>query len=221
MAKYMQKIMYVLLGFVALGIAVSISGCGDVQPAVANLPEAKLKAVKEHVPDVVTVPAGTPLTVRMVEGISSGQNHVGDTVLLALDQSLVVNGRVVAIEGSEVLGRVTQVEDAGRVTGTASIAFTLVQLKRDGGTYPLETDNVVSQAQSTKGRDAATIGGAAGIGTAIGGVLGGKKGAIIGAGAGGAAGTGVVLATHGKEMEVPAGTRFSFLLSRPIAVQMP
>jgi hypothetical protein len=219
MAKFLQKSMHVLLGFVVWGIAVSISGCGDVQPAAA-LPGAKIKPVKVHI-DVVTVPAGTPLNVRMIEGISSGQSHMGDTVLLALDQPLVVNGRVVASEGSEVLGRVTQVEDAGRVTGTASIAFALVQLKRDGDTYPLETGNVSSEAQSTKGRDAVTIGGAAGIGTAIGGVLGGKKGAIIGAGAGGAAGTGVVLATRGKEIEIPAGTRFSFLLSRSIEVKMP
>lgn len=178
------------------------------------------KPVKVRVLDVVTMPAGTLLKVRVVQSISSAKNQVGDTFLLALDQPLVVDGRIIAGEGSEVLGRVVQVEEGGRVKGRAQIQFTLVQLKSGNGTYPLVTGNVFSQAQSTKGRDALTIGGGAGVGAAIGGILGGKKGAVIGGGAGGAAGTGVVLATRGKEIGISSGARFSFLLSRSVEVQM-
>ena len=139
------------------------------------------KPVKVRVLDVVTMPAGTLLKVSVVQSISSGKNQVGDTFLLALDQPLVVDGRTIASAGSEVLGRVVQVGEGGRVKARAQIEFTLVQLKSDKGTYALVTGNVFSQAQSAKKRDALTIGGGAGVGAAIGGILGGEKGAVIGA----------------------------------------
>lgn len=182
--------------------------------------KAASKPVKVRVLDLVTVPAGTSLKVRVVQGISSGQNNVGETFLLALDQPLVIEGRTIAGVGSELLGRVVQVDEGGRVKGSARIEFTLVQLKTGSRTYAIATGNVFSQAQSTKKRDALTIGGGAGVGAAIGGLLGGKKGAAIGGGAGGAAGTGVVLATRGKQIGIPSGSRFSFVLNRPLEVQM-
>jgi hypothetical protein len=178
------------------------------------------KPVKVRVLDVVAVPAGTSLKVRVVESIGSGQNQVGDTFGLLLDQPLVVNGRTIASAGSEILGKVTQVADAGRVKGRAMIEFTLIELKPGKHAYPLVTDNYLSQAQSTKKSDAITIGGGTGVGAAIGGILGGKKGAIIGGGVGGAAGTGVVLATQGKDVAIPSGSLFNFVLSQSFDVDM-
>jgi len=182
--------------------------------------KASSKPVKVRVVGVVTVPAGTPLKVRLVESIGSGQNQVGDTVYLVLDEPVVVNGRTVADEGTRVLGRVTQANSAGRVKGRGEIEFTLVQLAPGARTYPLATESLLFQAQGTKKRDALTIGGGAGIGAAIGGLLGGKKGAIIGGTAGGAAGTGVVLATRGGEIDIASGTRFGFSLTQPVEVLM-
>jgi len=182
--------------------------------------KAVSKPVKVRVLDVVTVPTGTPITVRVLTGIGSGQSHAGDTFGLALDEPLVVANRTVAAEGSDVLGRVTQAQDAGRVQGRAVIEFTLIELKAGTRAYPLVTGNALLQGESTKGRDVLTIAGGTGLGAAIGGIVGGKKGAIIGAGAGGAAGTGVVLAGRGKAINIGPGARFTLYLSEPVAVQM-
>jgi len=63
--------------------------------------------------------------------------------------------------------------------------------------------------------------GAGAVGGAIlGGILGGKKGAAKGAIAGGAAGTGVVLATKGKEVTVNEGTDVTATLAQPMTLRV-
>ena len=78
-------------------------------------------------------------------------------------------------------------------------------------------------AAPTKGRDAKTIGlpAAAGGGVLIGALVGGKKGAAIGAGIGACAGTAAVLATPGKPVVWPEGTRLAFAVGRDIDARVP
>ncbi|MBI2952652.1 IPT/TIG domain-containing protein [bacterium] len=170
--------------------------------------------------EVLVLPAGTSLKVRATDGVSSGRNQAGDTFRLTLDQPLVINGRTVAPAGSQVVGRVTEAKGAGRVSGRAELGFTLVELKLGQRACPIVTDAFHAQARSTKKRDAATIGGGAGLGAVIGGIAGGKKGAAIGATLGGAAGTGVAVSTRGKEVEVSSGARFTFRLKQPVEMEM-
>ena len=54
----------------------------------------------------------------------------------------------------------------------------------------------------------------------IGAILGGGGGAAKGAAIGGAGGTGVVLATRGHEVRVPAGTNLIVRLESPITVRV-
>jgi hypothetical protein len=71
-----------------------------------------------------------------------------------------------------------------------------------------------------KGEDATKIGIGAGAGAVIGGLLGGKDGAAKGAAIGGAGGTGVVLATRGKEMRLAPGADVTSQLSAPLTVRV-
>ena len=57
----------------------------------------------------------------------------------------------------------------------------------------------------------------AGAGALVGGAIGGGSGAAVGAVAGGA---GTVLATKGKEVEIPSGTVVSVLVQDPITVRV-
>jgi hypothetical protein len=77
---------------------------------------------------------------------------------------------------------------------------------------PIVTESVVAEAEGTRGRDAAVVGGAAGIGAAIGAIAGGKKGAAIGTVVGAGSGTGAVLATKGNEVEFGSESRVKFTL---------
>ena len=84
----------------------------------------------------------------------------------------------------------------------------------------MQTDPIPIQAEGTKGRDTAVIGGAAGVGALIGGIVGGKKGAAIGAATGGGAGTAGVLMTKGKEVELSPEQQFSFRLQQDLEVKL-
>ena len=65
----------------------------------------------------VRVPAGTQLVVRMIDGVNSKTNHVGDTFSASLEEPLDVSGTVVARRGARVYGKLEQVKSAGKIKG--------------------------------------------------------------------------------------------------------
>lgn len=170
-------------------------------------------------PRKVTVPAGTLLTVRLTETISTEKNQPGDTFTATLDQPLIVEGLVLAERGARVQGRVLEIERAGRVRGLASLKIHLVRLHTaDGQDVEIQTEPFGKTAEATTREDALKVGAGAAIGAAIGAIAGGGKGAAVGAGAGGAAGTGTVLATRGKPAVLASETRLSFRLQEPVTL---
>lgn len=170
-------------------------------------------------PQTVTLAAGTAITVRVNETLSTNTNYPGDTFTASLANQIVVNGFVIADRGSRVIGKVVRADKAGRVKGTAELALTLTEIHTtDGQTVRIETAPWDQQGPTSKKRDAAEMAGGAALGAIIGAIAGGGKGAAIGAGAGGAAGTGAVLTTRGKAAEIPAETRLTFALSNNVSV---
>ncbi|MBI1895660.1 MAG: hypothetical protein HYS04_03845 [Acidobacteria bacterium] len=167
----------------------------------------------------VTIPAGTLVSVRVDQAISSEHNQPGDSFRASLDAPLVIEGFVVAERGARVQGRVAEVDKGGRVRGLAQLALELTSITTaDGQRVNIKTETFSRQAERERGRDAAKVGAAAGIGAAIGAIAGGGKGAAIGAAVGGAAGTGGVMATRGKAAELPAETRVRFRLAQPVTI---
>jgi hypothetical protein len=67
-------------------------------------------------------------------------------------------------------------------------------------------------------RNAEFIGGDAGA--LIGGLAGGGKGALIGAAAGAGAGTGAAAYTGKQDVRLPAETRMSFRLTKPVTISV-
>jgi hypothetical protein len=192
-----------------------------VTPAPSVFPTYKLPPPPEPKPEPrsVTIPAGTLITVRLNQPLSTARNSEGDAFTATLDQPLVVNGLVIAERGSRQMGKVSVAEAAGRVKGRAALSLELVTLNTaDGQSVGIATETFRHEAESTAGRDVAKAGVLTGIGAAIGAIAGGGKGAAIGAAAGGAAGAGTVLATRGKEARLPAETRISFRLKQPVTL---
>lgn len=183
-------------------------------PAPAAPRSAPAPAPAPAPPRVVAIPAGTTLSVILSTALSSASNKAGDTFTGNLAEPVVVNGKTVLAKGTSVAGKVVAAEGSGRVSGKATMSLTLTSATVGGKTISLNTNNLSAEAESTKGRDAAVIGGGAGVGAAIGAIAGGKKGAAIGAAVGGGAGTGTVLATKGKEVEFAAESRLDFVLDQ-------
>lgn len=167
----------------------------------------------------VTMPSGTLIPVRIIETLSSDRNKPGDTFTASLDQDLVVDGFVIADRGARADGKIVETQAAGRVKGLSSLAVELTQIvTSDGQRIDIQTDSFTKAGQSSKGTDAAKVGGAAAIGAAIGAIAGGGKGAGIGAIIGGSAGTGTVLATRGKAAVLSSETQISFRLRDSVTI---
>ena len=169
--------------------------------------------------DAVTLPEGTPLTVRTTIALSTNTQEAGQTFTAHLEQPLVHGGREIVPKGAEVEGKIVEADKGGRVEGRASLAVQLTRLHTAGGeVVEISTSTITRQAKATKGKDAAKIGIGSGVGAAIGAIAGGGKGTAIGAAAGAGAGTGVVLATRGDPAVIPSETVLNFELRAPVTV---
>jgi hypothetical protein len=157
-----------------------------------------------------TIPAGTHISVRVGQELSSGTAKVGDRFDATLARDLVVGGKTVARAGSAARGKVTLAKSSGRLHAPGQISVRLTSIQAEGKTITLSTGSYHLEGKSHTKSNATKIGGGAALGALIGGIAGGGKGAAIGAGAGGAAGTGVAAATGKEEAIIPAEKTLSF-----------
>jgi hypothetical protein len=193
-------------------------------PTVSAAPTATAPATRKADPpapriEMVTIPAESEVTVILSNSLNSGRNQAGDEFEGGLAAPLSANGKTVIERGTKVLGKVVDADGSGRVKGVANMRLTLTGIQYNGKIIPITTQTHFAEAEATKGRDAAVVGGGAGLGAAIGAIAGGKKGAATGAIIGGAAGTGTVLATKGKEVDFPAESKITFTLAEDLTVR--
>jgi len=164
----------------------------------------------------IDVPAGTPITVRMIDGIDSEKNNRGQTFHASLDDPIIVNGQVVIDRGADATVKLVDDKESGKLTGTTQLTLRLVSVTANGQPVAINTQNVTESSSSRGAKTAKMAGGGAALGAIIGAIAGGGKGAAIGAGAGAAAGTGVQIATKGQKVHVPSETRLTFTTEGPI-----
>jgi len=169
---------------------------------------------------VEVVPDGTPIKIRLDQAISSKQNQDGDMFQATLEDDLVVNGKLVAPQGSKVVGQLSNVKASGKVQGRATISVALTSIEVGQEVYGIRTNTLAFEAQGTGKKDATKVGIGTGIGAVIGAIAGGGKGAAIGGVIGAGAGTGVVLATSGKEVEFGVEQLFSFQLDQDVEMKV-
>ncbi len=166
----------------------------------------------------ITLPAGQPLLVRMIDTVDSSKNHVGDIFHASLETDLNVNGILVARKGSDVYGRLASADQGGKFSGKSELQLELTRLMIDGRDYSLVSSDYNLQGKSRGSDSAKKVGGGAIVGAIIGGIAGGGKGAAIGAAAGGGAGAGVQVLTKGQQVKVPSETLLEFRLQQPASV---
>lgn len=169
-------------------------------------------------PRLVTIAAGTTITIRMIGSIDSSVNHAGEIFHASLDAPLVEGDRVVVPKGADVYVRLTNVSSAGHMSGKSELTLELVKLEFQGRSYPLVSSTFQESGTSRGKRTAATVGGAAALGALLGAIAGGGKGAAIGAAAGGGGGAVYQGVTKGKQVRVPSETKLDFTLEQPLTV---
>ncbi len=177
------------------------------------------RAVTQPSPrQAMTVPAGTALTISLLDRVGTDVSQDGEAFTGTLTEPLVVNGAVVAEKGAKVRGEVQNVEQPGKVKGRAHLQLVLTEITPGNRTYRLNSEPFTVVADDNKGRDAGMIAGGAGVGAAIGAIAGGKKGAALGAILGSGAGTTAVLMTKGDHVKLEPETRLNFVIADDLAL---
>ena len=181
------------------------------QPALAPAPPPPVQ---------VTIPAGTVVTVRMIDPIDSSRNRPGEEFDATLNSAVVADGRVAMPQGSNARVRLVESKSAGHMKGQSELELELVSITANGTTYDVTSGYYTQQGASRGKRTAETVGGGAALGALIGAIAGGGKGAAIGAGVGAAAGGGVQAATKGQQVKIPSEAKLDFTLKAPINVTL-
>jgi len=178
---------------------------------------AAMPAVIQHAPAILTIPAGTLISVSTNDQISSNRSHPGDEFTASLRQPIVVDGWVIARVGQPVIGRVVTAKKAGQ--GKSEVAFELDELVLvDGQQVPIQTELIRNQATSTAGRDFGIVATTTALGALIGVGVDGGQGAAIGAGIGAGAGVAGALAAPGNAAQVDAERNIAFRLDDSVTV---
>jgi len=169
-------------------------------------------------PKQVEIPAGTTVTIRMIDGVDSSVNHPGEIFHASLDAPIVVGDEVVVPTGADVYVRLVSAASAGRYTGKSELSLELVKLEFQGRSYPMVSSTYDLAGSSRGANTAKKVGIGAIAGTLLGAIAGGGKGAAIGAAAG--AGGGAVWngVTHGQQVKIPSETKLDFQLDQPTTV---
>lgn len=166
----------------------------------------------------VTIPAGTPLMVRMIDSVDSSKNHIGDRFHASLENDLIVENVVVARRGTDLYGRLAEAKEAGHISGSSDLKLELTDLAIDHRSYSIVTGEYEAKGKGRGENTAKKAAGGAAVGAIIGAIAGGGKGAAIGAGVGGGAGAAVNVMTRGQQVRVPSETLLEFRLAQPVSV---
>jgi hypothetical protein len=165
--------------------------------------------------NMVNVPAGTRLVVRMVDGISGGNSRAGTLFTARLQGNLMVGNTNVAPDGSMVFGRIIASSGASRVAGRSELSLELTDIQVNGTRFPILSNDYSVQGGNALGRTARRTGGGAGLGAVIGAIGGNAgRGAAIGAATGG----GASLLMRGEQINIPSGTLLEFRLQQPASL---
>src|SRR5207248_1463897 len=180
------------------------------RPDTVSAPSAPLAGIE--------LPKGTVLTVRMIDPVDSEVNRVGETFRASIDEPVVVGSDQVIPRGADVVVKLVDDKQAGKISGRTALTLDLDSVVANGRTIDVNTEAVCKEGASRTGRSEKVIGGGAALGAIIGALAGGGRGAAIGAVTGAGAGTAVQVATKGERVKIPSETRLTFTLEYPVRI---
>ena len=165
-----------------------------------------------------TIPTGSKIVIRMIDSVNSERSKVGETFIATVDEAVLVGGVEVIPRNADIRGRISNVNEAGRVAGAAQLGLELTQVTVNGIPYSMTTSEYAEAGEARGGQTAKRVGAGAGVGAIIGAIAGGGKGAAIGAGVGGGGATAVQVLTKGEKLNIPSETKLEFTLRSPLVI---
>ena len=161
-------------------------------------------------PASATLPAGTMLLVRMVDGVSS-KNDPGAIFTTQLEYDLPVGGNIVIKGGTLIYGKVQSATQARRASGQSTLDLRLTQMVVNGKPVPVASSGYKAAGDASIKKAARGAAAGAAIGAIADGGDGAGKGAAIGATAG--------AMRKGETVTIGPGTLLEFNLIQPVTIQ--
>lgn len=189
----------------------------NAPPPVGNSPDSN-PATAVGPPQGMQIPAGTSITVRLIDPVNSEADSLGQTYRASVDQPVFVDGQAVIPRGADVVAALIDAQKSGKIQGRTVLTLDLKSVTLNGHSYDIVTTGVPQASDSRGKRSTEVIGGTAALGAIIGAIAGGGKGAAIGAGSGAAVGAAGQVLTSGQKVKIPAETRISFTLQNPLTL---
>jgi hypothetical protein len=162
------------------------------------------------------VPAGTMITVRLIDTVDSRSAQLGQTFSASVDEPVRSNGQTLIPRGSDVVLKLVEDQQSGRIAGQTVLGLALASIRVNGRMVDFTSEEVQERSSSRGARSGKVIGGTAALGAILGTIAGGGRGAAIGAASGAAVGTGAEVATKGQRVHVPSESRLSFRVSSAV-----
>ncbi len=154
----------------------------------------------------------------MIDPVDSEVSRIGETFRASIDEPVVVGSNQVIPRGADVVVKLVDDKQSGKITGKTELTLDLVSVFVNGKIVDVNSQSVTRESSSRTGRSEKVIGGTAALGAIIGALAGGGKGAAIGAASGAGVGTAAQVATKGQRVHIPSETRLTFTLEYPVRI---
>jgi hypothetical protein len=195
---------------------------GSFSTDASRIIELKQAGVSERLLSVMVaktssreLPRGTEIRVRLIDGIDSEVNRLGDEFEASLDDAIVLGNDVIVQKGARAKVRLVDAKDSGKLTGRTALTLQLMSVVVEGKTVAIESSDLSQLSDSRGARTAKSAAVVGVLGAIIGGIAGGGKGAAIGAAAGAGAGAGAQVLLDPQKVKVPSETILTFVTSAP------
>jgi len=158
---------------------------------------------------VVSLPAGTALTVRTQAALSSATAKAGDPFTAVLDAPATLDGQIIVPAGATVRGKVIATEPAAAFGQSGYLRLTLTEVSVRGKAFSVETSSVFVKGARRMADTRVAGSDSGGAGPAV-----SSAGALVPA----AAKAGQMTARRG-DVELPVSRLLTFRLSQPVLIQ--
>lgn len=176
------------------------------------------QAAQDEAPPKLIIPAGTSISVRLQQPLSSATAVPGERFEAVIDEPVVVGDQIVLPVGAVAEGHVIVARHSGRLHHPGQLGLTLDRVTVDQQIVTLTTAHVIARGGSHKKRNWGWIGGSTGGGAVIGALAAGGKGALIGSGIGAVAGTTTAFITGKKDVVFGNERRLRFRLNQDVSL---
>jgi hypothetical protein len=168
---------------------------------------------------VVSIPQGTVINVRMIDSISSDVNHAGQVFRGSVDNAITLGNRNIIPRGATAYVQLVDVNSAGRVSGRSELRLRLDRIVFGNHSYPVASNVLLFRGKSETKKSAKNAGIGALAGGGLGALFGGGKGAAIGAGLGAGAGVATNAAHKGEQVGIGSESLVRFQLAAPLRIR--